>query len=75
MSALLRFPLREIVGEILRWLCDLCLANITELRGSMQIQWASTFVSSLLFFFFYSFCNFIEHLLYEEKSLGPMRYQ
>lgn len=27
------------------------------------------------FFFFHSFYNFIEHLLYEEKSLGLLRYQ
>lgn len=64
----------EIAGEILRRMRDLCLANITESRGSMQIQWVSTFVSSLLFFF-HSFYNFIEHLLYEDKSLGLLRYQ
>ena len=38
MSALQRFSLRETVGEILRWMRDLCLANVTEPGGSMQVQ-------------------------------------
>lgn len=37
----------------------------------MQIQQVGTFVLSRLFF--HSFCNFMEHPLHEEKSLGPGR--
>lgn len=62
MSGFLRFSLKDLVGEIVKWMCDLCVSGEEICKASRYVFNVRT-VS-----FIHSFANFTQYLFDKEQN-------